>query len=88
LPEKLLSSEASTVAVDKIPIEVELRLCDSITHYWCGCPLDIENGMMKNIVVQSNHVYVGNQRFAEQTFVHKKYFLVALLIMNTESKKT
>lgn len=81
LPEKLLSSEASTVAVDKIPIEVERRLCDSITHYWCGCPLDIQNGMRK-LELDYNAVHVGNQ-----TFVHKKYFLVALLIMNTESKK-
>lgn len=81
LPEKLLSSEASTVAVDKIPIEVESVCTVTFSlHLGCGCPLDIENGMM-NLEVDYGVVHVGNQ-----TFVHKKYFLVALL-KDTETKK-
>ena len=109
LPEKLLSSEANTV--DKLPLEIspfEIRMCDSFTHYFCGCPLDVMRNLQDlRLVVydEENYVYVGKpvpskeesmlrttttfplSKNLDDPFVHKKYFLAALLIMDTETKK-
>lgn len=102
LPEKLLSSEANTV--DKLPLEI--RMCDSLTHYFCGCPNDVMLNLPNlRIIVydDQNYVYVGKPVSSEEEwilrtttfdlsknlddpFVHKKYFLVALL-KDTRTKK-
>ncbi len=103
LPEKLLSSEANTV--DKVPIE--MRICDSFHHYFCGCPNDVMLNLQNlRIIVydEQDYVYVGKPVSSEEEwilrttttfplsknlddpFVHKKYFLVALL-KDTRTKK-
>ncbi len=103
LPEKLLSSEASTV--DKTSFEI--RMCDSLMHYHCGCPSDVMRNLPKLRLIiydDRDYVYVGkqvpleeewtlrtrsdfvNKKNLDDSFVHKKYFLVALL-MDTETKK-
>ena len=102
LPEKVLSSEANTV--DKLPFEI--RMCDSFTHYFCGCPLNVMRNLPNlRIIVydEENYVYVGkpvsskeewilrtsttfsSSKNLDDPFVHKKYFLVSLLMKN---KKT
>tara|TARA_S200002703_G_scaffold76020_1_gene65657 strand:+ start:165 stop:494 length:330 start_codon:yes stop_codon:yes gene_type:complete len=101
---KILSSEANTV--DKLPFEI--RMCDSLMHYYCGCPNDVMlNLPILRITVydEQNYVYVGKpvspeeewilrttfelyyKKNLDDPFVHKKYFLVSLL-MNTKNKKT
>ena len=90
LPEKLLSSEASTV--DKIPFKI--RMCDSLMHYHCGCPNDVMLNLPSlriTVYDEHNYVYIGGYELnykmnLDDQFVHKKYFLVALL-KDTETKK-
>ena len=96
LPEKLLSSEASTVAVDKGYPYI-------IGPVGGGNPNPTEKLVISiPIYPEDNYVYVGEpvapnveMRYRwflsysdeeERRFVHKKYFLVALL-KDTETKK-
>ena len=93
LPEKLLSSEASTVAVDKGCPYI-------IGPVGGGNPNPTEK--LRYIFYDENYVYVGKpeadlwilrtryetnyKKNPDDPFVHKKYFLVALL-KDTETKK-
>ena len=95
LPEKLLSNEASTVAVDKGYPYI-------IGPVGGGNPNPTEK--LRYIFYDENYVYVGKpvspwelwilqtryetnyKKNPDDPFVHKKYFLVALL-KDTETKK-
>ena len=106
LPEKLLSSEASAVAVDKGDTFII-----GTGNVGLGNPNPTEKLIISiPIFPEDNYVYVGEpvapnveMRYRhgwflsysdeeekiinKNRFVHKKYFIVALLIMDTETKR-
>jgi len=100
LPEKLLSSEASAFAVDEEGYKIIIKVTGNVGM--APNPIKYNIKITTPAYPEDNYVYVGepvapdvemDYRWflsysdeEERRFVHKKYFLVALL-KDTETKK-